>query len=145
MTPMAWWALAGMGLGVVFAWRARGLGGRRSQRLFALALVVAALVYLVPATLAGEALDVVRATAGVAVFLGFAACGEWLGSSWLAIGWTLHVAWDGALHWTAPHVAPGWYAALCLGFDLVVAGAILIASRSRMRPVLQSREEVPVR
>lgn len=71
---------------------------------------------------------------GVAVF----SVPAWLGvrraAVWLPAGWALHVVWDVALHAVAPLAAPAWYVWLCLGFDLVVAGAVLHAGHAVTRP-----------
>jgi hypothetical protein len=48
-------------------------------------------------------------------------------SAWLlALGWASHIGWDLLLHPAdASSYAPWWYPAVCLGFDLVVAGAVV--------------------
>jgi hypothetical protein len=73
---------------------------------------------------------------GVALFGAIALLGA-VGSVWLlALGWALHAVWDLLLPWVADTgYVPPWYAAACLGFDLVVAVA-MAARASRRRPAL---------
>lgn len=48
-----------------------------------------------------------------------------------SLGWGLHVGWDILLHGgPGTEFVPGWYVPACVGFDLVVAGAILATSIS---------------
>jgi len=66
---------------------------------------------------------------GVALFGVLAFFGVRRSAYFLALGWAAHVAWDLLLH--PVHVSsyvPWWYPVACIGFDLVVAGAILSAS-----------------
>jgi len=109
MATLSWVAL-GVVLAVAYAGIARRGSESRERRILALGLLVAAAVY-------------VGSTVGF--FLGIAAAGIHWGSGWLAAGWTVHVVWDGLLHYITPGVAPAWYALLCLGFDLTVAAALL--------------------
>ena len=120
------WLLLGLILGGVFLAFARALG--RAERLvLALGLVLAAVVY-VGFALAGAGLMWVLVDAlGV---IGYGAL-AWLGlkrsALWLAAGWALHPVWDVGLHiaGSGAAFAPAWYAILCLGFDLLVAGYIV--------------------
>jgi hypothetical protein len=46
----------------------------------------------------------------------------------LALGWAFHAAWDAALHkLTAAPFVPDWYPLVCLSFDLVLAGYIIVS------------------
>ena len=48
-----------------------------------------------------------------------------------SLGRGLHVGWDILLHGgPGTEFVPGWYVPACVGFDLVVAGAILATSIS---------------
>jgi peptidylprolyl isomerase len=102
--------LLGAALAVPYAWLAR-----RSK----LGLILAAAIY-VPFARRDELL---LTLGGVALFtiLAFA------GPRFLAFGWAMHIAWDVLLH---PHATPWWYPPLCIGFDVVVAIAILLPSRA---------------
>ena len=121
-----------VGAGVVLAagllrFAGRGGPGRRS-RVLAVGLVVAALVYVPFALAAGDTGRLVVELAGVAVFAVPAYLGVRGSSRLLAAGWVGHVAWDVGLHLLGPAYGPAWYAALCIGFDLVVAGGLLVAA-----------------
>jgi hypothetical protein len=71
---------------------------------------------------------------GVALFGAIAVLGALLSAWLLALGWALHAFWDLLLPWVADTgYVPPWYAAACLGFDLVVAGA-MVARAGRSRP-----------
>jgi hypothetical protein len=118
--------LAGAVLGVAFA----ALAARRTPvgelRLLALGLVSAAVIYLGLALVHGNARWLALEAAGVAGF-GLLA---WLGlrvSPWLLVlGWTAHVFWDVAFHVDQPQtLVRAWYPLGCVGFDLIVAGALL--------------------
>ena len=49
----------------------------------------------------------------------------------LALGWAAHVIWDVGmhLHGAGAEFTPAWYPAVCIGFDLVVAAAIVFGAR----------------
>lgn len=135
MTPLGW--IGSLVLGAVAAavpvvW----LRGKRSssrQRFWALALLVAALIYVgfaavgsamglvddPPHTLAYQGL-------GVMVYGALGALGMRHPKA-LAAGWALHVFWDLG-HRHAAWV-PDWYVAACLAFDLVVAGSVALDLR----------------
>jgi hypothetical protein len=111
----------------------RALGRKGELRLYALSLIVAALIYVGFTTRGASSVWLVVELAGLVSFTFLA----WLGlriSPWaLALGWALHAAWDAFLHKLsdAPFV-PGWYPLVCLSFDLVLALYILMSfKRSR--------------
>ena len=117
----------GLGLGallVLYAW----MGGRgRESLVFAMGLVVAAVIYIGFAFAHGAPLrSLLLESLGVVPF-GLLA---WLGlrgsQLWLALGWAAHVAWDLGLNWGsgAPGFVPSWYPVVCTCFDLLVAGYI---------------------
>ncbi|HEY7482780.1 MAG TPA: DUF6010 family protein [Gemmatimonadales bacterium] len=118
--------LTGAVLGGIFAVVAAQRSPVRELRLLALGLVSAAVIYLGLALVNGNARWLALEAAGVAGF-GVVA---WLGlriSPWLlALGWTAHVFWDVAFHVDQPQTLIGaWYPLGCVGFDLIVAGALL--------------------
>jgi hypothetical protein len=104
----------------------------RERRVYAVGLVVAALVYVVFGV-AGGANAQWLALESLGVFLyGAAARGGLQGLPWLlAMGWAAHVAWDVLLHLSGAgsEYTPHWYPWLCVSFDLVMAGAVLASSR----------------
>ena len=106
-------------LGALLALPYLAYARKQRKAAFAIGLVIAALVYVAFAIAKGDLRSLGIELLGVAVFgaLAFLAIRKW--PMLLAFGWVAHVAWDLALHplW--------WYPALCVGFDLVVAGFIL--------------------
>jgi hypothetical protein len=115
-----------------------GLGLSRFTRdvvgraLLAFVLVVAAVLYIVFAAVAGESVGWLTAeAAGVALYGTAAVLGVRGSYWWLVAGWALHPVWDIALHYVGPGAAfaPTSYTVACLGFDLVVAAAIALAYR----------------
>jgi hypothetical protein len=102
-----------------------------ASRILAVALVVAAFIYVAFAVGGGaDARWIGIEMLGVAVY-GSAA---WLGFvRWpaiLALGWAAHIFWDLALHLSGAGAAytPAWYPWLCLGFDLPI-GVLVLARR----------------
>ncbi len=123
-------------LGAALALALVGLARRyppgRERRVYAVGLVVAALVY-VGFSAAGGAGARWLAVENFGVLLyGAAAWAGLRGRPWLlAAGWAAHVVWDVLLHLsgTGSEYTPHWYPWLCVSFDLVMAGAVLASSR----------------
>jgi len=127
--------LAGAALALALVYLARRRSPEGELRLYAIGLLVAALIYVGFAVLGGAsqrwlALELL----GV---LGFGAV-AWAGlrgrsALLLAAGWAAHTLWDVLLHLDGQAAAytPDCYPWLCLGFDLVIAGALLGRRRSR--------------
>ncbi|HEU0016220.1 MAG TPA: DUF6010 family protein [Longimicrobium sp.] len=139
-------------LGVVLALALVLLARQRRRagelRIYAVGLFAAALIYVGFVTLrAGSGRGPALELAGVAVFGLLAWRGVRTGSgTLLAVGWAAHVLWDVLLHLSdAPGSAytPDWYPWLCVGFDLVIAGALVRRPRrpTRAAPVGGSRAE----
>lgn len=118
--------------GAVYIDYARRRGRRREPRVFAVGLVVAALIYVGFAVVALEWGWLLVEAAGLVAYTAFAVLGLRLSPWWLALGWAAHPAWDVFLHLTgpAPGIAPAWYAVACISFDILVAGYIAV----RIRP-----------
>jgi hypothetical protein len=122
--------LVGALLGGLFALGAHARGDAAQRRLFSVALVVAALIYIGFALAAASGRWLAYEAVGVALFAGFAWLGLRFAPWWLAAGWITHVGWDVGLHLDrAQPVVGAWYPLLCVGFDLVVAGFILRTAR----------------
>ena len=119
------WVLAGAGLGGVFVRRAAGGGAARERRVLALGLVVAAALYPAFVLTGVGGGPFLLEVAGVTAFAVPAWAGVVISPVFLAVGWAAHVGWDVGLHLVGPAHGPGWYAALCIGFDLVVVAAVL--------------------
>lgn len=121
--------LAGAALAVLYVTIARRRPNPGERLVLAWGLVVAAALYVVFA-IRSESVDWIGLELlGLSVFGGIAAAGAWRWSSLLVVGWAAHVGWDVLLHGAATPFVPGWYPPLCVGFDLVVAGAIILRLR----------------
>lgn len=102
----------------------------REERVYAIGLLVAALVYGVASAAQAPGLLPVE-WLGVAIFGAIAFVG-FHRRAVLAMGWALHVAWDLVI--PAHHsgvVVPDWYPVLCVGFDLALAAYLLQSGRGR--------------
>jgi hypothetical protein len=126
--------LLGAVLALAFVGLARVYPPKRERRVYAVGLVIAALIYVVFGAVGGAgaqwlALEI------LGVFLySAAAWGGIGGRPWLlAAGWAAHVAWDVLLHLSGAgsEYTPHWYPWLCVSFDLVMAGAVLASSWRR--------------
>ncbi len=123
-------------LGIVFSLAlvglARQLPPARERRIYAVGLVITALIY-VGFGLAGEANAQWLAFEILGVVLyGAAAWAGLRGRPWLlALGWAAHVAWDTVFHLSGAgaEYTPHWYPWSCVGFDLIIAVAVLASSR----------------
>ncbi len=117
--------LAGAVSCAAFILLARRLAPRVELRLYAVGLVVAALVYVGfvarGASLGWLALEL----AGLALFALVALAGLKFSHLILAAGWAAHALWDVLLHELSEAAfVPGWYPAVCAAFDLLLAGYI---------------------
>jgi hypothetical protein len=124
--------VAGAVSALLFVVLARRYGPRAEGRLYAVGLVFAAVIYVGFAVFGGaERRWVVVEFAGLLPFTGLAWLGLRSSAWWLAVGWLAHAAWDTGLHLAlgTPAFVPAWYPAVCLGFDLLVAGAIGLRAR----------------
>jgi len=117
--------VAGAGLALLYVTIARRRPPVGERLVLAWGLVVAAAVYMVFAIRTGSLQWIGLELLGLAVFSAIAAAGAWRWSSLLVVGWVAHVGWDVLLHGAATPFVPSWYPALCVGFDLVVAAAII--------------------
>lgn len=110
---------------LLYARRAR----RDRRRVFGIGLVVAAAVYIGFAATRGTVEDVLVESGGVVLFGILAFLGVRHSAYFLALGWAAHVGWDLLLHPVGvSSYTPWWYPVVCIGFDLVVAGAVFGAS-----------------
>ena len=126
----------GFALGVLLILYARSGGPAREGPVFALGLIVAAMIYVGFGLANGAPVrSLLLKSLGVIQF-GLLA---WLGSRrsqlWLALGWAAHVAWDLGLNAgaRAPAFVPSWYPVVCTSFDLLVAGYIVARVRGSRR------------
>jgi hypothetical protein len=103
---------------------------RYTRHILAATLVGAALVYVHFAVIAHAGAPWLAAElAGVASYGALAIRGVRRSAWWLVAGWALHPVWDVALHFAGPGhgIAPDWYTAACLTWDLATASIIAIA------------------
>ena len=102
----------------------RSVSFAKEKRMYAIGLVVAALIYVGFGLFSDSVGWKIIELIGMPIYAFFA----WLGlkkSGWfLAVGWALHVFWDAGLHGASTPFVPHWYIAGCLGFDLLVAAYI---------------------
>lgn len=105
--------------------RAQPDGGRW---IYAIGLVVTALIYVVFALIGGATGRTVGLEAlGLLLYGAVAWAGFRRSATVLALGWAMHVLWDVSLHLQGPGgmYTPDWYPWGCMSFDLVVGGAVL--------------------
>lgn len=129
---MSWLEIAALPLGLTSAWgyvRFSRRFGARQVVVLAGGLVCAALIYVAAALVVGTAQAVLLELAGLAPFGMLATLGVRRAPAWLAAGWALRVAWDLAAQAAADPVLPLRYAIACLGFDAVIATAIVQQAR----------------
>ena len=111
----------------VFIALARRLKPRLELRLYALALVIAALIYVGFTARGATLLWLTLELAGLAVFTLCAWLGLKTSALILAFAWAAHAAWDVILHkFLDVAFVPGWYPVVCVGFDLLLAGYIAV-------------------
>lgn len=128
MTTIVIPLIAGLLGAVAFALLARRAAPRRRMRLHFVALVVAAVIYVVFAARGGDPTGVMVEVAGTALFGGVAALGLARRSArLLGLGWAVHPLWDAALHTRGALAAytPRGYVVACIAFDLLLASVIL--------------------
>ncbi|HEX6926811.1 MAG TPA: DUF6010 family protein [Longimicrobiaceae bacterium] len=118
---------------------------RNPGRRHGTALLVAALIYVVFAVVGESVSGVAVELAGVAAFGAIAVAGIRRRSpALLAFGWAVHTLWDVLLHSSGPGFlyTPRGYAALCIGFDLVLAALIAKGWAGRTEPRTSAVAEV---
>lgn len=124
--------LLGAGLAFALVGLARRYPPGRERRVYAVGLVVAALIYVGFGASGGAGAQwLALETLGVLLY-GAAAWGGLRGRPWLLVlAWAAHVGWDVLLHLSGAgtEYTPRWYPWLCVSFDLVMAGAVLASNR----------------
>jgi len=120
------WLILGLILGAILLAYARSYRARGERKILAIALVIAAIIYVIFAVIWGDVLWVIIELAGVPIYGVFAWAAIRYSAYWLALGWLLHPIWDVALHLSGPGnmVAPEWYTIGCITFDILVAGYV---------------------
>ena len=129
--------LGGVALATVFALILRLPAVRDAGRRHAMALFVAALIYVGFAVAGGSVGGMAREGVGVIAFGAVALVGLRRRSALLlALGWALHPIWDIALHSSGAgfDYTPHGYVPLCIGFDLALAALIVMGWAGRLAP-----------
>ena len=127
------WLFLGLAAGAVFIAFTRKLREEVERRVFALALVAAALIYVVFAAMSSEPGWVAVELIGVLVFSALAELGVKRSPLWLMVGWAAHPLWDVGLHLSGvgTEVAPAIYVLTCIGFDMPIAAYIFLMAQQR--------------
>ncbi len=124
---VAFWLIAGLLAGAGYV----GFAGKghpgRERKAYANGLLIAAVIYVALAALAGDVVWLGVEALGVLAFGAFVWLGRRQSFLWVAAGWLLHPLWDVALHMLGPgaHVVPDWYAIACVSFDVLLAAVIV--------------------
>jgi hypothetical protein len=124
--------LLGTVLSLALVGLARRYPPRRERLVYAVGLVITALIYVVFGVAGGASAQWLALESLGVFFYGAAAWGGLRGRPWLlAMGWAAHVAWDVLIHLSGAgaEYTPPWYPWTCVSFDLVMAGAVLASSR----------------
>ena len=104
---------------------ARRFGAQREVWVYAVGLVLAAIIYLGCALRGGESRWAILALVAVALFTLSAWLGVRFSTIFLGVGWALHAGWDALMHAIlSVGFVPSWYPTTCLAFDLVLAGYV---------------------
>ena len=91
------------------------------QKFYAIALIIAALIYVGFSLLSQNTTWIFTEIAGVIVFSIISFIG--INSPWfLAMGWLIHPAWDLLIvNHNLTVFVPQWYPTLCIGYDILMA------------------------
>lgn len=122
----------GLVLGALLILLARSLGPARELTIFAIGLLLAALIYAGFGIVGGARLPwVALEISGVPIFGLLAWLGLKRSAGWLSFGWAAHAAWDGGLHMGSAtfEFVPRWYPVFCLSLDLLVAAYLAVRGR----------------
>ncbi|TNF97793.1 MAG: hypothetical protein EP297_09760 [Gammaproteobacteria bacterium] len=124
-----YWLALGLVLGGALIAFSRSLGHSSEKKVLAIALIVAAGIYVIFALIAKDPMWSVIELTGIPIYGFFIWLSLKYSFYWLSMGWATHPLWDIFLHLTGPgqSIAPKWYAVGCISFDLLVA--IYIAFR----------------
>ncbi len=133
--------LIGAAVGAVFIALTRLLG-RLEKLFFAGCLLVAALAYVGLGLGARSSTELIVELVGSVLFAAFGILGL-VSSTWfLALGWAVHAGWDLIVPAYADvSYMPPWYAAACVGFDVVVAAYLVVRARGLL-PVQSAPDRV---
>jgi len=115
----------------VLIFLARRQSPKHELRLYAVSLIIAALIYVGFTARGAAAAWLVLELAGLIVFTLLAWLGLKMSALILALAWAAHAAWDVFLHKLLDVAfVPDWYPLVCVGFDLLLAGYIAVRIKS---------------
>lgn len=126
-TAFLFWFAVGLAAALPLLFFAQGKSLSATRQLLGCSLIVAALIYVGFALVAGDRQWLLIELVGVFFYGSFYYLASRVATVWLALGWGLHVAWDLGLHLFGggSHIVPDAYAVLCLSFDFAMAGYLL--------------------
>ncbi len=132
---------------LLFVTFARRAGRRRELAIYTVALAVAAVIYVIFAAFGGATLGwTAIETSGLAIFSLLALLARRGSREALIVGWAVHPAWDVLIQGASrARFVPGWYPALCAGFDLTLAVYILLHARGERGTRAAKSDDVSVR
>jgi hypothetical protein len=133
MNPILLPVAVGLILGAALIFIARNLGPKREPTVFAIGLLLAALIYAGFGIVGGAPLPwMALELAGVPVFGLIAWLGLKRSAGWLTFGWAAHAAWDAGLHLGSANLefVPRWYPIFCGTLDLLVAAYLAFRGRA---------------
>lgn len=118
--------LVGLFLGSCLLFFARKFGVKHEKKILAIALLIAAIIYVFFALLRGDSDWILIESIGVIAYGLVVWMAMRYSAYYLCVGWLLHPLWDVYLHLLGPghEVAPQWYALACISFDLLVAAYV---------------------
>ena len=122
-------------IAVAFVIGVRALPRDRANTVYVVGLIVTALLYVFFAVAHGaSSTSLAIEFLGALIYVALAIAGLRGNRLALAIGWAGHPVWDVLLHTSGrgAEYTPSWYPLACIGFDLVVAIAILTMPRSQV-------------
>ena len=122
--------LLGTVLAILTIFIFRMMAGKREHANYAIALIIAALIYVGFSLFADDPRWISLELVGLAIYFIFALLGLKYSPWFLAIGWAAHIVWDIGLHTsTAISFVPEWYPLLCVAYDVVMASYIAFHSK----------------
>ncbi|MDY6900095.1 MAG: DUF6010 family protein, partial [Cyanobacteriota bacterium] len=94
-------------------------------KIYAVALIIAALIYVGFSLLSQNVTWILTETLGVIIFSLISFIGLKFSPWFLAVGWLIHPAWDLFIdNHNSTTFVPYWYPTLCIGYDIAVASYI---------------------
>ncbi|MEL6461048.1 MAG: DUF6010 family protein [Cyanobacteria bacterium J06636_27] len=92
------------------------------QKIYALALIIAASIYVGFSLLSQNTTWIFTETLGVIVFSLISFLGLKFSPWFLAMGWLIHPAWDLFIdNHNSTIFVPHWYPIVCIGYDIAIA------------------------